>query len=293
MAMHFPTGCAVLFKEATIKGLDSGFNAAPLCLSTSINPPNAMRELVVKNYNGFPIEFEMINGQLMANATAMCAIFGKRPAHWLDLEGTKRYIKALDARSGIPTPTNESVSGFPTPTSKSEFRTLVEVRNGGTNYGTWIHERLILKLAQWLNVDFEIQCDEWVAELLRTGQVELMPAQPTVPAVQSQAELILMLAQQNVETERRMVALEEKVQEVVAKVTTTNVDYYTVAGYASLHRLRMTPDQANTYGRQAAALSRAHGYAVTKVHDSRYGHVNNYHQDILAQVMRVQRQLAA
>jgi hypothetical protein len=143
-----------------------------------------MHELITKSYNGFEIEFELIDGHLMANATAMCAAFGKRAQHWLDLGATKRYISALEAKPEIPA--------------------LVETRQGGINPGTWINERLILKLAGWLNVDFEIQCDEWVAELLRTGKVELAPALP-----QTQGELILMLAQQNVANEKRLSAVEQ------------------------------------------------------------------------------------
>ena len=43
---------------------------------------------------------------------------------------------------------------------------LVDVVRGGLNSGTWIHEKLILKLAQWLDVDFEIWCDEQIANIL-------------------------------------------------------------------------------------------------------------------------------
>jgi len=46
---------------------------------------------------------------------------------------------------------------------------LTETRIGGTNPGTWIHEKLILKLAQWLDVNFEIWCDERIAELMKHG----------------------------------------------------------------------------------------------------------------------------
>lgn len=228
-----------------------------------------MHELITKNWNNFQMEFEMVDGHLMANATGMCAAFGKRAAKWLELESTKRYINALEA--------------------KSEIRTsLVETRTGGTGGGggTWIHERLILKLAAWLDVSFEIQCDEWIAELLRTGKVEVQPA-PAVPAVpQSQAELILMIAQQNVETERRISSIEQQVTEVQAHLTTVNTDYYTVAGFAALQRRRLSPQEANTFGRQAASLSRQMGFEVTKVHDSRYGQVNNYHKQVLQQIVR-------
>jgi hypothetical protein len=233
-----------------------------------------MQELITKSYNGFEIEFELIDGQLMANATAMCAAFGKRPNDWTNSAGAKRYIKALEA--------------------KPEFPVLVETRSGGSNPGTWIHERLILKLAQWLNVDFEIQCDEWIAELLRTGKVELAP-----PLPQTQGELILMLAQQNVANEKRLAAvehhqvqqqqqvraIEQQVAEVVAKQTTINTDFFTVAGWASLQKKSIPTSTANALGRKAAALSKAQGFDVGKVSDARYGKVNSYHKDVLRQVI--------
>lgn len=107
------------------------------------------------DYNGKPMQFEVINGQVFANATVMCQAFGKRPVNWLSLTSTKRYMDAIKARSGN--------------------LTLVETRQGGENSGTWIHEKLILKLAQWLDIDFEVWCDEKLAELLRTGEVSIKP----------------------------------------------------------------------------------------------------------------------
>ncbi len=40
--------------------------------------------------------------------------------------------------------------------SKNYGTVLTDTKTGGDNQGTWIHEKLILKLAQWLDVDFEI-----------------------------------------------------------------------------------------------------------------------------------------
>lgn len=103
----------------------------------------------------------------------------------------------------------------------------------------------------------------------------------------SQAELILQFAQQNVEAERRLSALEQKVAEVQAQAVTLNRDYYSIAGFASLHKRRLTPSQANELGRLATSYSHANGYAVDKVQDARYGKVNTYHVDVLKLVLGV------
>lgn len=124
-----------------------------------------MENIKIFNYNNFQIEFEVINGQVFANATAMCQAFGKRPSHWLELENTKRYISALQ----------EAVS---------EKTALVETRNGGANPGTWIHQRLILKLSSWLDVNLELWCDERIMELLKTGKVELNPKRDGIAQIE-------------------------------------------------------------------------------------------------------------
>lgn len=112
-------------------------------------------ELIVKQFGENGIEFQVINGEVYANATLMCKAFGKRPIDWSRLPQTERYLMALK--------------------SKCENLTLIESRHGGNESGTWIHEKLILKLAQWLDVDFEIWCDEQIATLLKTGKVEAKP----------------------------------------------------------------------------------------------------------------------
>lgn len=89
------------------------------------------------------------------------------------------------------------------------------------------------------------------------------------------------MAQYNLANETRMIAVSQ------AQALTTSADYYTVAGFASLHRRRLTPKQANVAGRRATALSKQLDYAVDKIHDARYGQVNQYHQDVLRRVFQL------
>jgi hypothetical protein len=110
-------------------------------------------------YEGSSIQFEVIDGKIMANATLMCEAFDKRANDWLALKSTNKYIEAITRKSGFVE------------------NQLVTTKTGGVPgqaaQGTWIHERLILNLARWLDVDFEIWCDEKIAELLRTGKTAL------------------------------------------------------------------------------------------------------------------------
>ncbi|GAB3326213.1 hypothetical protein GCM10027299_25320 [Larkinella ripae] len=155
--------------------------------------------LQIYEYKGHVIEFEVVGGQVYANATTMCQAFGKKPVNWLALPTVKRYVAAIQA--------------------KSENLTLVLTRQGGLNPGTWIHEKLILKLAQWLDVDFEIQCDEWVSELVRTGKVELQP-----PAELSRKDMAMMIYEAEVAKERLLIENSKLKQE--NEVAQPKIDFY-------------------------------------------------------------------
>lgn len=111
--------------------------------------------LVLLDYQGSPIQLEEQNGQIMANATLMCNAFGKTPNDWQRNDQTKRYIDAM------------------VKTHICALESCCETRHGGNNPGTWIHQKLILNLARWLSPEFEIWCDDRLAELLRTGRTEL------------------------------------------------------------------------------------------------------------------------
>lgn len=100
----------------------------------------------------------------------------------------------------------------------------------------------------------------------------------------SPAEMLVFYANQLLENERRMNSIESKVNEINAKITTRNEDYFTIAGYASLRGLNVDTSKANMLGRKASKLSREYGYDIGKITDSRFGKVNSYHLDILKEV---------
>ena len=99
----------------------------------------------------------------------------------------------------------------------------------------------------------------------------------------SQAELILQIAQQHVENEKRLNAMDERMSEIEAKQITISAEYYTVSGYCSLKNIKITPAKANAYGRKCAKYSREYDYEIGKVYDQKYGEVNSYHIDVLSE----------
>ena len=103
----------------------------------------------------------------------------------------------------------------------------------------------------------------------------------------SPAEQLLAQAQILVEQEKRMEAVEDKIQNLEAKLTTRpEVSGYSIAGYASLRGIHIDVNRACILGRLAAMLSRQYGYEIGKVRDARFGMVNTYHTDILKEVFR-------
>lgn len=113
-----------------------------------------MNELTVREYLGNRIEFKMVDGHVYANANQMANGFGgnQKLADWKRSENTKRYMEALN---------------------KNKLWKNSIISEEGRNGGTWIHEKLVLNFARYLNVEFELWCDEQIATLLREGKVEL------------------------------------------------------------------------------------------------------------------------
>lgn len=116
-----------------------------------------MNTLQTYSYHNSPVGFELIDGEVYASATAMCKPFEKRPNDWYALADTQRYIQAITRNSG-----------------KSQNQLFIK-KTGSPEFGggTWIHEKLVLKLAQWLDVDFEVWCDEQIAAILRSASTGL------------------------------------------------------------------------------------------------------------------------
>lgn len=96
----------------------------------------------------------------------------------------------------------------------------------------------------------------------------------------------MMIAQlQNMKEVRlRIEQNTESIKVLEAKITNIPVDYFTIAGYASLRGIKVDVSKANLLGRKGATMSRKNGYDIGKVSDSKFGQVNTYHLDILKQL---------
>lgn len=98
----------------------------------------------------YPISFTPQNEHRMVNATEMISAFpNKRMNDFLRLNQTKDFISALDKKL---------ITGIP-----------VIKTTAGRYGGTWMHEKLALKFAAWLSVEFELWVYDKIEELLKLG----------------------------------------------------------------------------------------------------------------------------
>ncbi|MCC0441103.1 KilA-N domain-containing protein [Pseudomonas aeruginosa] len=108
-----------------------------------------MNNVIPFRYRGELVSF---NSAGWVNATEVARRFGKRPIKWLELPSTKSYMAALERHL-----CNE--------VRKSDFKLVETVRGRGA--ATWLHPKLAVAFARWLDDDFAVWCDLQIDALLR------------------------------------------------------------------------------------------------------------------------------
>lgn len=113
-------------------------------------------QLVTEQYNGMTIMFE---GHAYINATQVCKQFpGKKPDDFIKTARTQRRIKAISKKFEL------------------DENQLVIVRKGSPENGggTWLHPKLAVAFADWLDDDFGLWCDEQIEKILK-GDLAALP----------------------------------------------------------------------------------------------------------------------
>lgn len=172
-----------------------------------------MRNQISKTFffNESPIQFEEINGQIMVNATQMFAANGANLDNWKRSPITQKYIKALSDKTDTY---NLRIA---------ENQLIISKKGGLETQGTWIHERLVLNAARYISVEFELWCDEKLAELFRDGQTSLDPIELANISPELQLANALVLAQQVIENHKQIVK-EQKEQLAIMAPKAAYVD---------------------------------------------------------------------
>lgn len=103
-------------------------------------------ELVTRDYQGHAITYQ---GDGWFNATLAAEKFGRRVDHWLKTNETRDYIAALCEMTNTP--------------EKGYLKT-----KRGADGGTWLHPKLAVRFAQWLDPKFAVWCDTQIDSLIRS-----------------------------------------------------------------------------------------------------------------------------
>lgn len=148
---------------------------------------------VILKYENTSITFHREGESVMINATEMAKPFGrkKRPALWLRTKQAQEYIKELClAHNSIPTD-------------------ILNVVNGGKEFGTWMRRDLVINFSRWLSPAFAVWCDDRIEELLNEGKVSI-----SEQAYNTLTGKISELKNTNKELEAETKKIESKVEEL-------------------------------------------------------------------------------
>jgi hypothetical protein len=115
-----------------------------------------MNELITYNYQNSPIQFEMVENRIMANATLMARPFKKEPNFIFKTKSWKEFENAVSEDLEV----------------KSEYLRTSKMGSPERGGGSWIHEELVIEFARRLNPKFAIWCNRTIAEILRSGRVQ-------------------------------------------------------------------------------------------------------------------------
>lgn len=103
-----------------------------------------MTDLVKATYHDLSVSF---TEEAWFNATAIAEKYGKRVADWLETKDTQDYIAALAEILNVP-------------------KTALLKAKRGRYGGTWMHPRLGVPFARWLDVSFGVWCDDQIYKIL-------------------------------------------------------------------------------------------------------------------------------
>ncbi|MEY4768010.1 MAG: hypothetical protein RL637_649 [Pseudomonadota bacterium] len=106
-------------------------------------------QFITAYYGEMSVQFQE-NGFI--NATAIAKQFNKQPRDYLKSNRTQEYMKSIKK------------------VLLMEQNQLVKIQNGGNpqEIGTWIHPKLAVDFARWLDSDFAVWCDMQIEKILHS-----------------------------------------------------------------------------------------------------------------------------
>ena len=141
-----------------------------------------MSKLIQADFHGDIMQFR---NDGWFNATVAAAKFGKRPVDWLHTADCVEYISALADRKTncVFSEQFNKINDLRCSDSAKQAKLLrlvketgfVKTKSGAAEIGggTWLHPKLAVIFARWLDVNFAIWCDEQIDQIIRGKPEEL------------------------------------------------------------------------------------------------------------------------
>lgn len=156
----------------------------------------------LKNFDKYIIRMRNIDGYLCA--TDMCKINNKKISHYFENERTCDFITKLEIHL------KKSMVGYP-------ISGIVEKNHGNSEFrGTWVHPKVAIHLAMWIDQDFSIQVIEWIERFIKgdiTLVQEIVDRHDAVNNTQSQV-LITTMTNQLQEYKDQVETLTNKIEDI-------------------------------------------------------------------------------
>lgn len=93
-------------------------------------------------------------------------------------------------------------------------------------------------------------------------------------------DMIIASAQNLKQVKAQMSALENKVDRIEAQAR-TRPNYFTIVGYATLHKIQVGIKIASSLGKRASDYCKRHGILMEQIPDPRFGVIKTYPEDVL------------
>lgn len=106
--------------------------------------------IITRTYQDHEISY---NAEGWFNATDAAKKFKKEPHEWMRLVSTENYMEALG-----------KALGFEPGKSRNKLAKTSKVRGQA---GTWLHPKLAVAFARWLDDDFAVWCDMQIDDIIR------------------------------------------------------------------------------------------------------------------------------
>lgn len=172
-----------------------------------------MNELIVREYLGRNIFFQVFNGEIYANVISIASTFENGKQKLEDWRGSNKTKELIEELNKINVIENFHIN---------KIELMVSQEGIGTKDGIWIHEELFLDFSKHIDIKFRIWMDEQIITLIREGAVSLKSKTEEKMLLElfpSADNNLIALAAQNIRNVKKLEVENKVKQETIERKT--------------------------------------------------------------------------